>query len=82
MFFLCLFTLCSARAIALVIVLSESPRERIGKWETCPTFEREQIIGLHLTGASVSKVGTSVGVLRETVPQIVSAYGDVSKEDH
>jgi hypothetical protein len=29
-----LFTLCSARVSSLVIVLSDSPCERIGKWET------------------------------------------------
>jgi hypothetical protein len=30
-----LFTLCSARVSELVIVLSDNPCERIGKWETC-----------------------------------------------
>jgi hypothetical protein len=33
---LCLFTLCSACVSALMIVLNDSPCERIGKWETCP----------------------------------------------
>jgi hypothetical protein len=36
-----LFTLCSARVSALVIVLSDSPCKRIGKWETCPVFKDE-----------------------------------------
>jgi hypothetical protein len=34
-----LFTLCSARVSALVIVLSESPCERNGIWETCPILK-------------------------------------------
>jgi hypothetical protein len=34
-----LFTLCSASFSALVIVLSDSPCERIGKWETCPILK-------------------------------------------
>jgi hypothetical protein len=42
MFFFCLFTLCSAGVIALVIVLSESPCERIGKWETCPVLKENR----------------------------------------
>jgi hypothetical protein len=35
-----LFTLCSAPVSAIVIVLSESPCERIGKWETCPILKK------------------------------------------
>jgi hypothetical protein len=37
-----LFTLCSAHASALVIVLSNSPCERIGKWETCPILKEDR----------------------------------------
>jgi hypothetical protein len=37
-----LFTLCSARVSALVIVLSDSPFERLGKWETCPILEEDR----------------------------------------
>jgi hypothetical protein len=31
-----LFTLCSAHVSTLVTMLSDSPCERIRKWETCP----------------------------------------------
>jgi hypothetical protein len=37
-----LFTLCSARVSALVIVLSDSTCERIGKWETCPFLKEDR----------------------------------------
>jgi hypothetical protein len=33
--FFYLFTLCCAHVSALVTVLSDSPCERLGKWETC-----------------------------------------------
>jgi hypothetical protein len=46
------------------------------------SFKREQIIGLHLTGASVTKACTLVGVLRKTVSKVVSAYEDIIKEEH
>jgi hypothetical protein len=36
-----LFTLCSARVSALVIVLSDSRREKIGKWKTCPIVKKD-----------------------------------------
>jgi hypothetical protein len=49
MFFFRLFTLCSGRVSALVVVLSDNPRERIGKWETCPIF------GARLAVASLTK---------------------------
>jgi hypothetical protein len=42
MFFFRLFPLCSARASALVIVLSDSPSERIGNWETCPILKEDR----------------------------------------
>jgi hypothetical protein len=51
-----LFTLCSARVSALVLVLSDGSCERIGKWETCSICERRQIVGSHLAGASVTKI--------------------------
>jgi hypothetical protein len=60
MFFARLFTLCSARDSAFVIVLSESPCERTGKWETCPIL-KEDIVGLRLAGASVIKTNTLLG---------------------
>jgi hypothetical protein len=37
-------------------------------------FEREQIVGVHLAGASVTKNATLVGVSRATVPKVMSAY--------
>jgi hypothetical protein len=43
MFFFRLFTLCSARVSALVIALSDSPREEIGKWETCPILKEDRL---------------------------------------
>jgi hypothetical protein len=38
--FVRLFVLCSARVSALVIMLSGSPCERIGKWEPCPILKK------------------------------------------
>jgi hypothetical protein len=38
-----LFPLCSAHVSALVIVLSGSPCERIGKWETCPILKENRL---------------------------------------
>jgi hypothetical protein len=35
-----MFTFCSACVSALVMALSDSPCERIGKWETCPIWKR------------------------------------------
>jgi hypothetical protein len=56
MFSFRLFTLCSARVSAVVIVLSNSPCERIGNWETCPILKREKIIIAGLAGAFVTKL--------------------------
>jgi hypothetical protein len=67
MFFFPLFTHCSAHVSTLVIVLSGRPRERIGKWETCPIL-REQIAGARLTG-----------VPRATVSEVMSAYRNHGK---
>jgi transposase len=58
---------------AFVIVLSGSPCERNGKWETCLIFERGQMVGVHLAGASVTKVATLLGVLSARVSKIISA---------
>jgi hypothetical protein len=51
-----LFTLHSVRVSALVMVLSDSPCERVGKWETWAEFERGQTVGARLAGASVTKL--------------------------
>jgi hypothetical protein len=72
MFFSCLFTLCSARVNASVIVLCDSPYERIGKWETFLISKRTG----HwcLAGASVTKTATLSGISRVTVSEVMSAY--------
>jgi hypothetical protein len=73
-----LFTLCSTRAGALVIVLSDSPCERIGKWETSE-FERGQIVGARLAGTSVRKPAILLGASRATVSKVMSAYTNHGK---
>jgi hypothetical protein len=37
-------------------------------------FERGEIVGAHLAGASVTKTETLLGVSRGTVPKVMSAY--------
>jgi hypothetical protein len=44
MFFFSLFTICSARVSALMNVLSDSPRERMGKWEICPILKEDRLL--------------------------------------
>ena len=44
--------LCSASVIPLQIVFSNSLYDSTAKWET---FQRGQIVGAHLAGASVTK---------------------------
>jgi hypothetical protein len=41
-FFFCLFTLSSVGVSVLVMVLRDSPCDRIGKWETCPILEEDR----------------------------------------
>jgi hypothetical protein len=75
-----LFTLCNACVSALVIRLSGSPCERIGRWETCPIFERGQIVGEHLAGgASLTETAALLGVSRVTVSKVMSAYTNRGK---
>jgi transposase len=42
-------------------------------------FEREQIIGARLAGASVTKPATLLDMSRATVPKVMSAYTDHGK---
>jgi transposase len=37
-------------------------------------FERRQSLGVHLAGASVTKIATLLGVSRVTVSKVMSAY--------
>jgi hypothetical protein len=75
MFLFSLLTLCSARVSVLASLLSDSPCERLGKWEDCPIL-KGQIVGSRLAGASVTKAATLLGVSRATVSKVVSAYTD------
>jgi hypothetical protein len=61
---------CSDHVSALVIVLSDSPCESTGKWET---------VGMHLAGTSVIKTVTLLGVLRVTVSKVMSAYTSLGR---
>jgi transposase len=63
--FFCLFTFCSARVSALMIVLSD--------------FERRQIVGARLAGASVTEIATLLGVSRATVSEVMSAHTNHGK---
>jgi transposase len=42
-------------------------------------FERRQIVGAHIAGASMTKTTTSLGVLRVTVCKVVLAYTNHGK---
>jgi hypothetical protein len=78
--FLVLFIVCSGRVSALLIVLS-CPPGRFGKWEDLSGFERGQIVGACLPGASVARNAAMLDVARATVSQVMSAYGDnISQE--
>jgi hypothetical protein len=55
-------------------VLRNSPCERIGKWETFPIFEREQIVGARIAGEFGKKPVTLIGVSRATVSKVISIY--------
>jgi hypothetical protein len=65
-----LFTLCSARVSALVILLCYSPCEIIGKWETCPSLKEDRF---------VIKTATLLGASRATISKIMSAYTNHGK---
>jgi len=37
-------------------------------------FQRGQIVGVHLAGASVTKMATLLGVSRAAVPKVITTY--------
>jgi hypothetical protein len=76
----CLLALCSARVSALVIVLNDSPYERVGKWETCPVL-KEDIVCAHLAGVSVVDTASLLGVSRETISKVLSVYTNYAYEE-
>jgi hypothetical protein len=43
-FFFCLFIFCGARISELVVALSDSPYERIVKWEICPILKDDRLL--------------------------------------
>jgi hypothetical protein len=79
MFFFRLFTLCSARVSALVIVLSDSSCERIGKWGDFSDFEKGQIVGARLAGASVTRNAILLCVSSATLSKVMSADTNYGK---
>jgi predicted transcriptional regulator len=52
--------------------------ERQSAWKKW-NFEREQIVGARLAGASVTKTATLLGVSRATVSKVISAYTNHGK---
>jgi predicted transcriptional regulator len=60
-------------------VLSDSPYEKNHEMGDLPNFERGQIVGAHLAGASVTKTATLLGVSRVTVSKVMSAYTNHAK---
>jgi hypothetical protein len=73
-----LFTLCSDRVSALVIVLSDSPCEN-RKTGDLSDFERGQSVDARLAGASVTKTATLLGVPRATLSNVMPAYTNRGK---
>jgi len=71
--------LCSASVSALQIVFSNSFYESTAKWETNSDFQRGHIFGMHLAGASVTKMATLLGVSRAAVSKFMTTY--ISWED-
>jgi len=65
-----LFVLFSASVSALQIVFSNSLYESTAKWEASQIF-KEDIVGAHLAGASVTKTATLLGVYRAAVSKVV-----------
>jgi hypothetical protein len=57
-----LFTLCSAHVSSTVIVLSDNPHEGNQKMGDLSDFERGQIVGVPLAGASVIQSASLLGI--------------------
>jgi hypothetical protein len=57
-----------------VTVLSDSLRERIGKWKICPLFKGGQMVGARLAEAFVIKTTILLGISRATFSKVMSAY--------
>jgi hypothetical protein len=74
MFSIRLFTLCSDRDGALVIVMSDGPCEKNRKMGDLSDFVRGQIIFAHLAGPSVKIIATLLGVSIATLSKVISAY--------
>jgi hypothetical protein len=62
--------LCSAGVDALQFVFNNGSYESTAKRESCQIFKE----GVHLAGASVSKMATLLGVSRVAVPKVMMAY--------
>jgi hypothetical protein len=58
MLFFRLFTFCNARVSELVIVLSDSPCERIGKYKTFPILKEDRLLVSLLAESSLTKTAT------------------------
>ena len=71
-FFIPLFVLCSASVNRLQIVFSNSLYESTAKWETNSYFQRGQIVGAPLAGASVTKTTTLLGISRAAVSMVMT----------
>jgi hypothetical protein len=74
-----LFMLRSASVSVLMIVLSGSLRERIGKLEIYPNL-KDEVVGAHLAGASVT-TATLSNVSRVTVSEVMSVCTNHGKTE-
>jgi hypothetical protein len=80
----CLFTLCSASVSALQIVFSSTSYEKYCKLGDLPDFQIGQTFGVRLTGASVTKKATLLGVSRAAVAKFMTSstnHGKTSSAD-
>ena len=77
--FFCLFMLSTVSVNASQIVFIKSSYESTAKWETCQIFKEVQIVGVHLTVASVTKTATLLGVSSAAVSKVMMAYTNRGK---